>query len=156
MDTMMMETEDFRVAVMTQLTALAKGQDALNKGQADICSKLDKANGNIGELFDKSAAGVIALKDHIIMCPQKDHIDALRLRLEILDKELAIGEHPGSKEVNKRVAALELYKQGLEATRNENKWWLTLLWPLLSAAGGALLMYWAEATYYAKHVLPPN
>jgi hypothetical protein len=135
---------NFRLAVMTQLTALAEGQKSLVLGQNEICKKLDKANGNIGELFDKAAEGKIALLDHIIECPQKGVLENLRLKIDVLDKELALGTHPGSKEVNKKVEALQIILENIESNRKLSRWLTTLAWPIVSAAGGALVMYAIE------------
>lgn len=132
-------TADFRINVMTQLTALNKGQD-------DICKKLDKANGNIGELFDKAEKGVVALKDHIIGCPKTELLEMLRLRLEVLDKELALGNHPGSKDVVRRVETLERLVEAQQEAKKLGRFFIGLIVPILSAAGGALIMYVVEVS----------
>jgi hypothetical protein len=131
-------TTDFRISVISQLVALNKGQD-------EICNKLDKANGNIDELFKKAERGAIALKDHIIECPKTTIIETLRLRLEVLDKEIALGNHPGSREMVKRVEDLERSTTAQEENKKFSRFWLAILIPILSGAGGALLMYVIEA-----------
>jgi hypothetical protein len=142
-------TADFRLALMAQLTVLSEGQKSIHDGMGQICKKLDQANGNIDDLFDRAAAGVIALKDHIIQCPQSTKIETLRLRLEILDKELALGDHPGSRKINERVQTLEQNMVADQAKVKLSRWLVNLLWPALSAGGGALIMYVIETAHHA-------
>lgn len=139
-------TIDFRIAVMAKLSTLEKGQESLVSGQEEICNKLDKANGNIGELFAKAAEGKVALLDHIIDCPQKEVLEKMRLRLELLDKEIALGTHPGSRDVKSRIENIERIIERYEATKKLSRWLVTLAWPILSAAGGALIMYVVEVS----------
>jgi hypothetical protein len=141
----------FHDTVLTQLSALQVGQSTLQIGQTEIGKKLDRMNGSVQTLYDRIAEGEKALLAHAIECPQINIIKEQRDRIDLIDRDLTLGTHPGSVDVRKRIENLEQSSARCDTTRDQNekqsnKWIDKFVIPLLKLVGtGILLLFFLHA-----------
>ena len=97
-------------------TVIAKLTE-LQVGQVEIVKRLDKVNGNISHLYDRTTANEKALLSHTITCPNIEVIKEQGEKLEELDRGLSLGRHPGSVEMRQRIETLEKIAERCQAVQ---------------------------------------
>lgn len=141
----------FHDTVITQLAELKTGQN-------EIAKKLDRMNGSISNLYERDAEHTKALLEHAIECPQIEVIQKQGSKIDVLDRELSLGTHPGSMEMRKRIETLEKIAERCEAAQaaansaeaiaesKKNKIMDNIVYPLVKTLGiGALILFLLHA-----------
>jgi neutral trehalase len=146
----------------SQHDEVIRGIARLESGQEHIMAHLAKLNGSVGKLWDEVNATKRDVLKHALDCPWKK-------ALEELNDQLLKGEHPGSVEVNRRVAALEVKvatseraitdEEKVEAARREaivianctRREWMEWIRPLVMAA---IVVIAVLALEHARVILP--
>lgn len=102
-----------------------------------ILARLDKINGSVGTLFQKTNVLDISLTAHPLTCPTREKLDTLI-------REVESGDHPGSSHMNDRILALETASNkalvSTAAAAATSKKWLDVLNPILYVVCGGLLL----------------
>jgi hypothetical protein len=91
---------------------------ALGIGQMYIAERLDKINGSVAQLEEKTSKMEREQLEHPVTCPQLVLIKSTAEHVMALDKDLLAGRHPGSVRVNERVTALEQQQAIYLAAKN--------------------------------------
>jgi hypothetical protein len=138
-----------------ELGAIHGKLETLNAGQDEICrrldvdvkSRLDKVNGSIATLYDRTDENKAALLTHVIECPQKEKIEKLAAKLD--DKEAVLTEKLTI--IEQRIAGLDrMIGERLASEKTSSTWREKLLYPLVRIAGTGLLLL---ALYHAQQIL---
>ena len=134
---------------MSELAAhdikVLEGIARLEEGQKNTNTHLAKINGSIGHLWDEVNITKRAILEHALECP-------LKVRMDELDAMLLSGDHPGSVQINERVAALEQKESSVCAAAAANrKWTEWVLKPLIIAI---LVVIAVLALGHAREVVP--
>ena len=103
---------EFHDHVVATLATLVTGQDAIKEGQSGIALRLDKVNGSISHLYERSNQLALDLVNHQVSVlklikTHEDNCPAIP-KLDELSKRLDRGDFTGSKEVRERLDKFNL------------------------------------------------
>jgi len=123
----------FRDTVIAGLSEV-KTQNAM------IIARLEKINGSVTMLFQKTNILDVNLTAHPLTCPTRDKVEELARAVES-------GDHPGSTRMNERIQKLEMtvedQRAGSRAAESTSKRWVQILMPLLYLVAGGILFLFA-------------
>ena len=144
----MSETAQPRGELFRELADIHASLKVLTAGQEEICRRidsdikcrLDKVNGSIATLYNRTEENKEALLNHVIDCPQREKIERLDARFGMVEQKIsrlhrAIGEQ----------AAVEIATE-----KQSSKWMDKLLFPLIRIAAIGLVLI---LLYHAQEVI---
>lgn len=135
-------------AIHGKLETLGSGQDEIcRRLDIDVKSRLDKVNGSIAILYDRTDENKAALLTHVIDCPQKEKMEKLAGKLDAKEEHLMQSLNA----IERRIADLDrMIGERLASEKTSSTWRENLLYPLVRIAGTGLLLL---ALYHAQEIL---
>jgi hypothetical protein len=127
--------------IHASLKVLSAGQDEIcRRIDNDVKSRLDKVNGSIATLYNRTEENKEALLNHVIDCPQREKIDQICARFGLLEQKIS--------RLHKAVGEQAAVDTAVEA--QSSKWMDKLLFPLIRIAAIGLVLI---LLYHAQEIL---
>ncbi len=125
-------------AIHGKLETLGAGQDEIcRRLDVDVKSRLDKVNGSIATLYQRTDENKAALLTHVIDCPQREKIEKLAAKLD--DKEESITR--GLNAIERRIGDLDrMICERLASEKTSGTWREKLLYPLIRIIGTGVVL----------------
>jgi hypothetical protein len=139
---------ELRSDLVRELADIHASLKVLTAGQEEICrridddikSRLDKVNGSIATLYNRTEENKEALLNHVIACPQREKIDQIGVRFTALEQKISTLH----KTIGEQVAGYRA------AEAQSSKWMDKLLFPLIRIAVTGLVLI---LLYHAQELL---
>ena len=121
-------------AIHGKLEALGAGQDEIcRRLDVDVKARLDKVNGSIATLYQRTDQNKEDLLKHVVECPQKEKIENLAEKLAAIERNIS---------------------ERLASETTSSTWRDKLLYPLIRIIGtGIALLFLLHAQEFLKHNL---
>jgi hypothetical protein len=135
--------------IFESLNAINMTLGGLRQGQEDIVKRLEKQNGSISKLYDRTEDAKYALSEHARTCDAKSQITEIEHRIET-------GDHPGAKGLVEKVNGINIsildIDKGLKELANTiderdkahekqvNKTWHRFILPLANLIGTGMVL----------------
>jgi len=117
-------------AIHGKLEALGAGQDEIcRRLDVDVKARLDKVNGSIATLYQRTDDNKAALLNHVIECPQKEKIERLSEKLGAIERKIS---------------------DQLASSNTSSTWREKLLYPLIRIIGTGIALLFL---YHAQELL---
>jgi hypothetical protein len=125
-------------AIHGKLETLGAGQDEIcRRLDIDVKSRLDKVNGSINTLYNRTDEQKAALLTHVIECPQKEKIEKLAGKLDSKEEHLTQGLNA----IEKRIESLDrMIGERLASEKTNVTWRDKLLIPLIRIVGTGIVL----------------
>jgi hypothetical protein len=138
---------DRRIELNRQLAQIDASLKILGNGQQEIVKRLDKVNGSISTLYQRTDQNKTDLFQHVIDCPQKSKIETMGSKLDVAHQLMA--EKMG--EMQLALGKISTRDETAEAVTKT--WKDELLYPLIKlAATGLVLILLYHANTLIKHL----
>jgi hypothetical protein len=112
----------------------------LSNGQMEICRRLDKVNGSIATLYNRTEENKEALLNHVIDCPQKKKIEQIGAKFAVFEQKISRLH---------RIIGEQVAGDSASAAQS-SKWMDKLLFPLIRIAVTGLVLI---LLYHAQELL---
>jgi hypothetical protein len=144
----MTENSEYRGELVRELADIHASLKVLSAGQDEICrridndvkSRLDKVNGSIATLYNRTEENKEALLSHVIDCPQRGKLDQIGARFATLEQKISTLH----KTIGEQAAGYSA------AQAQSSKWMEKLLFPLIRIAVTGLVLI---LLYHAQELL---
>ena len=139
-------------AIHGKLETLTAGQDEIcRRLDIDVKSRLDKVNGSISTLYQRTDENKADLLTHVIECPQKEKIERLAAKMDSREEHLT----EKLSAIEKKICDLDrAISERMASDRTSNVWRDKLLLPLVRiVATGILLLTLLHAQEFLKKYL---
>jgi hypothetical protein len=151
--------EEQQKDLVHELADIHASLKVLNAGQEEICrrldvdvkSRLDKVNGSISTLFQRTDDNKEALLNHVIDCPQKERIDQIGSKFDQKDDSLSGKISTLEQKITKLDFTIGEQLAASKAVEAQSSQWKDkLLFPLIRIAVTGLVLI---LLYHAKELL---
>ncbi len=144
----MTENAQGRGDLVRELADIHASLKVLTAGQEEICrridndikSRLDKVNGSIATLYNRTEENKEALLNHVIDCPQREKIDQIGARSGVLEQRIS--------RLHRAIEEQTAVDNAVVA--QSSKWMDKLLFPLIRIAAIGLVLI---LLYHAQEIL---